>query len=198
MRGGVISLSPMTRPALLLALCVAMGGASAHAQQGGWRGNPGNTGHFPGGPPHGPARAQPAPPAAHQPAPPPGSQGHGAPARQEVERPHVDPRARWVGHESGPNDVRYHVDHPWAHGRFRRPIGRGHLYRIGGWDEPRRRFWFANSYFIVAEPDWAYVNDWDWQNDQVVLYDDPDHPGLYLAYNARLGTYAHVEYDGPT
>jgi hypothetical protein len=108
----------------------------------------------------------------------------------------VERDARWVGHESGPRDARYRVDHPWVHGRFRRPMGPGHLYRIRGWDAPRRRFWFAHSFFVVAEPDWAYVGDWDWNNDQIVLYDDPDHPGWYLAYNVRLGTYVHVQYDG--
>lgn len=75
-------------------------------------------------------------------------------------------------------------------------MGRGHVYHIGGWDAPRRRFWFANSFFIVAEPDWGYAGDWDWANDQVVLYDDPDHAGWYLAYNVRLGAYIHVQYDG--
>jgi len=100
------------------------------------------------------------------------------------------------GPPHGPHDAHYRVEHPWAHGHFRHPIGPGHVYRINGWDPGRRRFWFASSYFVVAEPDWAYVDDWDWNTDQVALYDDPDHPGWYLAYNVRLGTYVHVLYDG--
>jgi hypothetical protein len=159
---------------------------------------------FPAGPPRGPAPAPPRPPIRPQPeshAPPPAAERRPEPPRAEHaggdDRPHVDRNARWVGHDTGRHDVRYQVDHPWAHGRFSHPMGRGHVYRIGGWDAPRRRFWFASSFFVVAEPDWGYANDWDWADDQVVLYDDPDHPGFYLAYNVRLGTYVHVQYDGP-
>jgi hypothetical protein len=172
---------------LSLAAMVAAPALAQHQQHGNWGG------HFTGGPPHGPTPVRvpppaPARPVEPRPAPPPRVE-HGEP-------PHVEHDGRWVGHERGREDERYKFGHPWPHGRFTGPIGAGHVYRIGGWEAPAHRFWFGTSYFVVAPADWAYVDDWSWPSDQVVLYDDPDHEGWYLAYNPRLGTYVHVEYDG--
>jgi hypothetical protein len=113
------------------------------------------------------------------------------------ERPFVDGGGRWIGHDSGPLDRRYRVETPWARGRFPGAVGAGHLNRLGGFDAGRHRFWFGSSFFAIAPADWAYADNWSWPSDDVVLYDDPDHAGWYLAYNVRTGTYVHVQYDGP-
>ncbi len=109
--------------------------------------------------------------------------------------PHVDDGRRWVGHDGGRDDQHYRVDHPWEHGRFEGGFGPEHRWRLGGGDP--RRFRFGNWYWTVAPYDLAYVGDWFWDSDDIIIYEDPDHPGWYLAYNPRLGTYVHVEYMGP-
>jgi hypothetical protein len=109
--------------------------------------------------------------------------------------PHVDAtNDRWVGHDLGPTDPNLHLDHPWQHGRFSGAIGAQHVWRLEGGN--RERFNVGGFYFQVAPYEYGYTDGWLWDNDDIVLYPDPDHDGWYLAYDVRLGTYVHVMYLG--
>jgi hypothetical protein len=145
----------------------------------------------------------PAPPPSHPPAHGPApakSEAHPTDAPKYVDKaghpnaPHVHSNGQWVGHDTGKNDPHYHVDHPWAHGHFSGGFGPKHVWRIEGGN--RERFWFGGFAFSIFPVDYGFCDDWNWGTDEVVVYEDPDHDGLYLAYNVRLGTYCHVEYLG--
>jgi len=148
-------------------------------------------------PQHGPTPTRTPPAPRKQPQPQQGEQRRTyQDAQGHPPAPHVHAENdRWIGHDTGRNDVHYHLDHPGEHGRFTGAIGPQHIWRLHGGN--RDRFDVGGFFFQAAPYDYDACADWLWDSDDIVIYLDPDHDGWYLAYNARLGTYVHVMYLGP-
>jgi hypothetical protein len=92
------------------------------------------------------------------------------------------------------NSTGYRVGYGWRGGFSHDYIGPRHVWRLEGGG--RDRFFFRGFYFRVASYDYANADGWYWDRDNVIIYDDPDNAGCYLAFNTRLGTYLHVTFDG--
>ncbi|MEP7064443.1 MAG: hypothetical protein ABI889_00290 [Gemmatimonadota bacterium] len=89
----------------------------------------------------------------------------------------------------------YRVGSGWQQGGFSHDyVGPRHVWRLEGGNP--ERFYFRGFHFRVAPSDYRYANDWYWDRDNVIIYDDPDNPGRYLAYNTRTGRYIHVVFEG--
>jgi hypothetical protein len=123
-------------------------------------------------------------------------EGREIPGEREAGPPRVDERGRWLGHATGRRDPHFVLEHPWAHGRFTGGFGPRHVFHLAG--GACDRFWFNSFAFAVSpyEVGLGFCDGWLWNRDSVVIYEDPDHAGWYLAYNVRLGRYLHVEYLG--
>lgn len=134
--------------------------------------------------------------------PPPPARPRGAkpevqtfPGGQVDARPHVDGN-RWYGHNDA-DDRRFTLQHPYANGRFAK-IGPTFQYSVARFDGASHRFWLNGGFgFEIAAWDWPFAAGWCWTcPDDIVVYDDPDHPGWYLIYNTETGVYVHAQYVG--
>ena len=121
------------------------------------------------------------------------------PSREDRERertfeaPHVQrDRNRWVMPRYTREDFR--VARAFEHGRFTRGTGPSYVWQLRGGNP--NHFSISGVWFTLLPADYRWADDWMWDRDYIVVYNDPDHWGWYLAYNVRLGMYLHVRYMG--
>ena len=111
-------------------------------------------------------------------------------------------------HDNGKHKGWYKDDYRgWDHEHAR--IVPGRAYPRGHYEHVRERFvarsidyrtrnviLYDRSNWVVAAYDVDRCRDWQWDRDQVYVYDDDHHPGWYLLFNGRLGKTVHVEFSG--
>lgn len=102
----------------------------------------------------------------------------------------------WYG-RAAPNDARFRLRQPWAHGHFYR-YGPNYYHRIIRFNRANYWFWLSSGYYFqIAYWDWPYCSDWCWDcGDEFMIYLDPDHPGWYLVLNVQTGVYVHATFMG--
>ena len=100
----------------------------------------------------------------------------------------------WYGH-AAPNDARFHLERPFAFGRFAL-AGPAHVYRVTRIDLGARRIWLPGGHFEIADWEWSTTAPWCWTCDDFVVYADPDHTGWYLIYDVRMGEFVHAQFLG--
>jgi hypothetical protein len=82
----------------------------------------------------------------------------------------------------------------YKHGRYKDVK---HVWKIRTYEVRTRRVILVDrSTWVIASYDLPRSRDWAWDRDEVYVYDDDRHPGLYLLFNARLGRSVHVEFSG--
>src|SRR5260221_14774345 len=62
--------------------------------------------------------------------------------------PHVHAEdGRWIGHDYGRDDVRFHLDRAWEHGRFTGGFGGGRGFSLWGGGREKILFWGIALFF---------------------------------------------------
>lgn len=112
-----------------------------------------------------------------------------------------DHRSTSYWHYDGDDHRGWDDDHDRIHPGHRYPYGRyehvREVFIVRSMDyRTRHVVLYDRSNWVVASYDVPRCRDWQWDRDQVYVYDDDHHPGWYLLFNARLGRYVHVEFSG--
>lgn len=82
----------------------------------------------------------------------------------------------------------------YKHGRYKDVK---HVWKVRTYEVRTRRVILVDrSTWVIASYDIPRCRDWEWDRDDVYVYDDDRHPGWYLLFNSRLGRHVHVEFFG--